>query len=168
MTAAEVRLLVAAAGEQVLEGLSEAAADWAAENAFEFVPQPSSASSEEAAALGEKEGLERVREALHSHSWPGLEPKSRAAPAGRANAEAAAPGEHAPAGEADIAADGDALEELLAEMMTARDEAAVGGQTDEERRARAAALASKMAALLGLEGGEEEDEEEQEEEEEEV
>ena len=146
-----------------------AAADWAAENAFEFIPLPAvdAAQPAEASSSRERVGLARVREALEAHNWPGLLPKPRAV-LPRAGAEAAS--DAAPSLstktllEADEEAVGEeAYEALMGAMRQARDVAAAGGVPDEERRARAATLALQMAALLGFDDGDETEEGEDEE-----
>lgn len=148
---AEVRLLVAAAqpggGELEVENAVDAAAEWAADNAFEFVALLPSCSSAAGADSREKLGLARVREALEAHTWPGLEPKATLPRA------AAAP--QPPPPSAALDEEDDAYEALMGAMRQARDAASAGTVPDEERRARAAELAMQMAALLGFDDDEE-------------
>lgn len=146
-----MRLLVAAAqpgGELEAENAVDAAAEWAADNAFEFVPLLPSCVAAAGGDSREKLGLARVREALEAHTWPGLEPKHATLP--RA---AAAP--KPPPSPAALDEEDDAYEALMGAMRQARDAAAAGTVPDEERRARAAELAMQMAALLGLDDDEE-------------
>ncbi len=188
---AEVRLCVAtraaaaaaapAAADE--EAHAERVAAWCLDEGFEHVPLPEAcgaAAAHEGAGALEAQGVARVREALHSHTWPGLTAKPRPArvPAAAAAARAAPPAAPplgadddtltaasaaavaaaacAP-GEGDENVD-DEFDALMGAMLQARDAASAGGVGDGERRAAAAALALRMAALLGGDSDDDSDE----------
>jgi hypothetical protein len=192
---AEVRLCVAtraaaASGAAAAAAVPVAAGDeahaervtaWCLDEGFEHVPLPDAcggaAAAHEGAGAVEAQGVARVREALHAHTWPGLTAKPRPArvPAAAAAAPPAVPplgadddtltaasaaaAAAAAPGEGEENAD-DEFDALMGAMLQARDAASAGALGDGERRAAAAALALRMAALLGGDSDDESDDSE--------